>query len=215
MAMWAQRRELATKFLFWPWCFITCICSQNEERKLTPQRKSVTSDDTQMYLDWCLDFSSFSTRHWFIVILRLESLREGVRNCSFLLHSNQNLPVAREAQWREWKDKVLAGTHPPQAILPLLLYPTGDCARSRDELRLQLRAGSCCQASFGEDAECHHFPANCSLKAFCWATFLSHKHILQFRPGALAATKQKRSTHAGRQGRINDWSGPCCVNTFR
>lgn len=125
MAMWAQRRELATKFLFWPWCFITCICSQNEERKLTPQRKSVTSDDTQMYLDWCLDFSSFSTRHWFIVILRLESLREGVRNCSFLLHSNQNLPVAREAQWREWKDKVLAGTHPPQAILPLLLYPTG------------------------------------------------------------------------------------------
>lgn len=104
---------------------------------------------------------------------------------------------AREAQWCEWKDKMLAGTHPPQAILPLQSYLTGDCTWTKMSSTFSSRCSSCCQTSLGEDAECHYFWENYSLKAFCWTAFLSHKHVLQFRPEALATTKQTDTTHLG------------------
>lgn len=139
MAVWTQRRELTTKFPSWQWRYITCICGQNEGRKLRPQRDSITS--ALFSFVFLLTFPIFSIgTDSSSVTLRLESLRQGVRNRSsspsFLPHLNQNLLAELNG-----KGKALADTYPLRPHLPHQPYQTGDCTWTNEELHLQLQAG--------------------------------------------------------------------------
>lgn len=211
MAVWAQRREMNTKFPFQIW--------KNPYLWWKWRNKTEASEGIGwirfILLGAFLDFFSAFSRNTDPDLLVRQWVRSSNSRHTFLLHLNPTLSQPREVLRHTGMD----GRGKTEPISPrcrqLPFAAVSSCDRtSRMSPTTSPKHTPCCQTCSGQDAERHCFGASYFLRAVSWAACLNHKYVLQLRSETLATTKQKQATHPDSQNAINNQADLSYANTF-